>query len=217
MNSETDFVARNESFQKMVGDIATAALHVDDVEALKAASLGDKSVEDTITDTIATIGENMSLRRMGLVTGGNVATYVHNAVTDGMGAIGVLVSIEGDNAEFARQVAMHVAATAPQSLSETDLDADLVARERQVLTEQARESGKPEAVIEKMIEGRLRKFYEEVTLLNQKFVINPDLSVKKAAEEAGVTVTGFVRMAVGEGIEREEEDFAAEVAKTMGS
>ncbi|MEL7216466.1 MAG: translation elongation factor Ts [Pseudomonadota bacterium] len=216
VNAETDFVARNAEFQEMVAGIATVATGVADVDALKTADMGGKTVEETITAKVATIGENMGLRRMGRVEGDNVAAYIHTPAAEGMGKIGVLVAISGDNVEFARQVAMHVAATNPASLSENDLDPAVVEREKQVLTEQARESGKPDNVIEKMIVGRMRKFYEEVTLLNQKFVIDPDLTVAKAAEAAGVTVTGYVRLEVGEGIEKEEEDFAAEVAKTMG-
>jgi elongation factor Ts len=213
VNSETDFVAKNAEFQTMVKGIATAALGVSDIDALKAADLGGKSVEATITDKIATIGENMSVRRMSTIEGETVVSYVHNAATDGMGKIGVLVAMTGDNAEFGRQVAMHVAAINPASLDEGDIDPELVEREKSILTEQARESGKPEGVIEKMIEGRMKKFFSEVTLLNQSFVVNPDLTVGAAAKEAGVTVTGFVRLAVGEGIEKVEEDFAAEVAK----
>jgi elongation factor Ts len=133
-----------------------------------------------------------------------------------MGKIGVLVALKGGDAGFGRQVAMHVAATSPASLGEADLDPALLERERAVLTEQARESGKPDAVIEKMIVGRLKKFLEEVTLLGQKFVINPDVTVAEAAKEAGAEITGYVRVAVGEGIEKKEEDFAAEVAKTLG-
>jgi elongation factor Ts len=213
VNSETDFVAKNADFQAMVRQIADAAIKVADIDALKAADLGGKTVEATITDKIATIGENMSVRRMASIEGGSVVSYVHNAATGGMGTIGVLVAMTGDNAEFGRQVAMHVAAINPASLSEADIDPALAEREKAVLTEQARESGKPEGVIEKMIEGRMKKFYSDVTLLNQSFVVNPDLTVGKAAEEAGVEITGFVRLAVGEGIEKVQEDFAAEVAK----
>lgn len=222
VNSETDFVARNAEFQEMVGGIAQAALGADDTEALKAAPMGGKTVGEIITDKVATIGENMSLRRMGKMSGDVVASYIHNAVVDGMGKIGVLVSINGGDAakaaEVGKQVAMHVAATNPASLDVADLDQALVEREKQVLTDQAKESGKPEAVIEKMITGRLNKFYQEVCLLKQSFVMNPDLTVEKAVAQAceGATVGGFVRFSVGEGIEKEEEDFAAEVAKTMG-
>ena len=138
---------------------------------------------------------------------------MHNAAADGMGAIAVLVALKGSNQEFGRQVAMHIAAANPQALSSHDLDPSIVEREKSVLTEQARESGKPEQVIEKMIEGRMKKFFSEVTLLGQDFVIDPDLTVQAASEKAEVEIVGYVRMAVGEGIEKKEEDFAAEVAK----
>ncbi|MEO0362462.1 MAG: translation elongation factor Ts [Pseudomonadota bacterium] len=221
VNSETDFVARNAEFQEMAKEIAERALDASDLSALLAADMGGKSVADTVTDKVATIGENMTVRRMARVEADHVAIYVHNAVTDGMGKIGVLVGVNGGEAEGAlaigRQVAMHVAATNPASLSEDDLDPALVEREKAVLTEQARASGKPDNVIEKMIVGRMNKFFQEVCLLKQSFVINPDLSVEKAVAEAGpFTITGFARVQVGEGIEKEEEDFAAEVAKTMG-
>ncbi len=216
VNSETDFVAKNADFQKMVGGIAEVAVGVSDVDALKAADMGGKTVEQTVTDAVAVIGENMSVRRMASLEGDTVVTYVHNAAADGMGAIGVLVALKGDNAAFGRQVAMHVAAANPASLSEADLDPAVVEKEKQVQMDIARESGKPEAVIEKMIIGRMKKYMAEVTLLNQQFVVNPDLTVAKAAEEAGVEVSGFVRLAVGEGIEKVEEDFAAEVAKLNG-
>ena len=213
VNSETDFVAKNAEFQQMVGTIAGLAMNVDSVEALSGTDVGNgKPVSEMITDKIATIGENLSLRRMQKIGGGKVVSYVHNAATGGMGGIGVLVAFDGDDTGVARQIAMHVAAANPAALDEAALDADFVARERQVLTEQARESGKPEAVIEKMIDGRMKKFYAENTLLGQAFVVNPDLTVEAAAKDAGITVTGFVRMVVGEGIEKEADDFAAEVA-----
>ena len=213
VNSETDFVAKNAEFQAMVAAITEAALGVKDVEALKSAKIGGKTIEETLTDAIAKIGENMTLRRMARVEGDAVAMYVHNAAAEGMGKIGVLVALKGADQGIGKQIAMHVAAANPASLSEKDIDPALVEREKAVLTEQARESGKPEAVIEKMIQGRMGKYFEEVTLLGQKFVINPDITVAQAAKEAGVEVTGFVRLAVGEGIEKKEEDFAAEVAK----
>jgi elongation factor Ts len=215
VNSETDFVAKNADFQALVAGITRAALGVADIAALKAADLGGRTVEAALTEAIATIGENMTLRRMAALEGDHVASYVHNAVAEGLGKIGVLVAVKGADNGIARQIAMHVAATNPQSLSEADLDPAVIAREKAVLTEQARESGKPEAVIEKMIAGRMAKFFEEVTLLRQKFVINPDITVAQAAKEAGVELVGFVRMAVGEGIEKEKEDFAAEVARTL--
>ena len=219
LNSETDFVAKNADFQQLVRDITDTGLTVGDIEALKAAQVNGRPVSDVLTEAISRIGENMTLRRMHLLEGDTIVSYVHNAAAEGMGKIGVLVALKGDKAsaqEIGKQIAMHIAATSPASLSETDLDPVLVEREKSVLTEQARESGKPDAVIEKMIEGRMKKFFEEVTLLGQKFVINPDITVAEAAREAGVEVTGYARVAVGEGIEKKEEDFAAEVAKTLG-
>ncbi len=213
VNSETDFVGKNADFQKMVSGIAQVALTVDSHEALLAADMGGKSVEQTVTDAVAVIGENMSVRRMATLSGDQVVTYVHNAAVPGMGGIGVLVAVKGDNEAFARQVAMHIAAANPASLSEADLDPAVVEKEKQVQMDIARESGKPEAVIEKMIVGRMKKYMAEVTLLNQQFVVNPDLTVAEAAKEAGVEVTGYIRLEVGEGIEKKEEDFAAEVAK----
>jgi elongation factor Ts len=213
VNSETDFVAKNGDFQNMVASFAAAGLGVDDLEALKAADAGGKSVADTLNGAIATIGENLALRRMATLNGDVVASYVHNAAAKNMGNIGVLVALKGTDNGIGRQIAMHVAAANPASLGEADLDPDVLAREKAVLTEQARESGKPEQVIEKMIVGRMKKFLSEVTLLGQSFVINPDQTVAEAAEQAGVEILGFVRMAVGEGIEKKDEDFAAEVAK----
>ena len=213
VNSETDFVGKNAEFQEMVGGIAKTALGVSDVDALKAADMGGKTVEEVITAKIATVGENMSVRRMAALEGDTVISYVHNAATAGMGKIGVLVAMTGGDEGFGKQVAMHIAAVNPAALSEADLDASIVEKEKQVQMDIARESGKPEAVIEKMIVGRMKKFVGESTLLNQQFVVNPDLTVEAAAKEAGATITGFVRLEVGEGIEVEKEDFAAEVAK----
>ena len=213
VNSETDFVAKNSDFQEMVKAITTAALNVSNTDELASTSINGKTVADTLTDNIAKIGENMTLRRMQSIEAERVVTYVHNSATQDMGQIGVLVAINGANTEFARQVAMHVAAANPQALSAAELDQSIIEREKNILTEQARESGKPEQVIEKMIQGRMKKFLAEVTLLGQDFVINPDLTVEAAATEAGVEIVSYVRMAVGEGIEKVEEDFAAEVAK----
>ncbi|MFW2544440.1 translation elongation factor Ts [Primorskyibacter sp. 2E107] len=213
VNSETDFVAKNADFQNMVAGIANAALTVSDVEALKAADLNGKPVADVITDKIATIGENMSVRRMESVEGDVVASYVHNAATDGMGQIGVLVALKGGDEAFGKQIAMHIAAANPQALNEAELDPAIVEKEKQVQMDIARESGKPEAVIEKMIVGRMKKFLAEVTLTGQQFVMDTDKTVEQAAKDAGAEIVGFVRMQVGEGIEKVEEDFAAEVAK----
>ena len=215
VNSETDFVGKNAEFQEMVGGIAAVAMGVSDVASLAGADMGGKPVSEVLTDKIATIGENMSLRRMSAVEAPAVVSYVHNAATAGMGKIGVLVGLSADNEAFGKQVAMHIAAANPAALSEADLDPAIVEKEKQVQMDIASESGKPEQVIEKMIVGRMKKWLAESTLLGQAFVINPDLTVAEAAKEAGVDITAFVRLEVGEGIEKKEEDFAAEVAKTM--
>ena len=222
VNSETDFVGKNADFQALVRGITTAALGVSDLDALKAAPLNGKTVEASVTDAIVTIGENMTLRRMAAVEGDAVAAYIHTAAADGLGRIGVLVALKGADNGIGKQIAMHIAATAPMSLSEADMDAEVVARELAVQTAKALEENaasakpKPEAVIQNnIIPGRMKKFFEESTLLNQKFVINPDITVAQAAKDAGVEVIAFVRMAVGEGIEKEKEDFASEVAKAL--
>lgn len=227
LNAETDFVARNEKFQSALAGIAKTALETDgSLEAVQNAPApkGDGTVNDMITGLVATIGENMTLRRVAKMTaeGGQVAAYVHSPEAENMGKIGVLVAVEGGDkaklSEAARKVAMHVAATNPASATTADLDPELVDRERQILTEQARESGKPDNVIEKMIEGRLNKFYKEVVLVEQPFVMNPDQTVGAFLEEQGATLKGFVRFGLGEGVEKEEDDFAAEVASmTSGS
>ena len=213
VNSETDFVGKNADFQKMVSSIATVALGTSDIDALNAADMDGKSVEQTVTDAVAIIGENMSVRRMSTLEGDTVVSYVHNAAAPGMGKIGVLVAMNGGDEAFGKQVAMHIAAVNPAALSEADMDAAAVEKEKQIQMDIARESGKPDAVIEKMLVGRMKKYVAESTLLNQAFVINPDLTVEAAAKEAGATITGFVRLEVGEGIEVVKEDFAAEVAK----
>jgi elongation factor Ts len=230
VNSETDFVARNAAFQEIVAKVAKVALAYGTTEAVAAAKYpgSDKSVTDTIKDAVGTIGENMGFRRSAKLTvpHGAVATYVHNAVADGLGKLGVLVAIETTGNEhaanaFARQVAMHVAASNPVALSAEEVDPALVEREKAIFSDQARQSGKPEAIIEKMVEGRLRKFYEEVVLLKQAFVLNPDITVEKALKDAEkeigapAKITAYLRYALGEGIEKETTDFAAEVAAAV--
>ncbi|MDP3895675.1 MAG: translation elongation factor Ts, partial [Mesorhizobium sp.] len=230
VNSETDFVARNDQFQTIVRNVAKVALAYGETEKVAAARYpgSDKTVVDTIKDAVGTIGENMNFRRSTklAVEHGAVASYVHNAVVENLGKIGVLVAIEttgnADHAKaFARQVAMHVAATNPLALTAEEVDADAVAREKAIFADQARASGKPENIIDKMVEGRMRKFYEEVVLLKQAFVLNPDLTVEQALKEAEkdigapAKITGFVRYALGEGIDRETTDFAAEVAAAV--
>jgi len=223
VNSETDFVARNDQFQGFVSAVAKQALNAADIEALKNAKLPEgQTVAEKLTQLVATIGENMNLRRMAAlsVKDGVVATYMHNATVPNMGKIGVLVALEstGDKAKLAalgKQLAMHVAAANPQALDITSVSAADLDRERAVLAEQARASGKPEEIIAKMVEGRLRKFYEDVVLLEQLYVIDGESRVKqvveKAAKELGapVTVTGFARMALGEGIQKEAQEAAA--------
>lgn len=226
INSETDFVAKNVDFQTLVREVTKVALQTaDSVEVLRAADLNGESVETAISNAIARIGENMTLRRMHVLAGDTVVSYVHNAATDGMGKIGVLVALKGP-AEAAqaigKQFAMHIAATAPLSLSEATLDPVLVERELAVQTSKALEENaasakpKPDAVIQNnIIPGRMKRYFSENTLLGQQFVINPDVTVEQAAKDAGVEITGFARVVVGEGVEKKEEDFAAEVAKMV--
>jgi len=227
VNAETDFVARNEQFQAAARQIAQAALSVDEVEALTAARTADGgSVRDLLTGLITTIGENMMARRMKrfVVGEGVVASYVHNQVAPELGKIGVLVAIEssGDQAqlkELGRRIAMHVAATSPLSLNTDDLDQAAVERERAVLTEKAREEGRPDNMIDKIVGGQIAKFQKEVVLLKQPFVMNPDQTIEQLVADtaktlgSAVTVTGFVRLALGEGVEKPTEpDLATEVA-----
>lgn len=223
INSETDFVAKNAEFQGMVTAITNAALGVSDVAALAAADVNGAPVADVLTAAIAKIGENMTLRRMDAVEGDSVVSYVHNAAADGLGKIGVLVALKGADTGIGRQIAMHIAASAPLALNEAAMDASVIERELAVQTAKALEENaasskpKPEAVIQNnIIPGRMKKFMAEMTLVNQQFVINPDVTVGQAAADAGVEITGYIRMAVGEGIEKEKEDFAAEVAKMHG-
>jgi elongation factor Ts len=230
VNAETDFVSRNDQFQGFVKLVADAALAKgDDVAVLKAAPApGGKTIEETLTNLIATVGENMTFRRAKTlgVKQGVVASYMHSAVAPGLGRIGVLVALEstgdaGKLAELGKQIAMHVAAANPQYLTVASVDAAAVARERAVLTEQAATSGKPPAVIEKMVDGRIRKYYEDVVLLEQTFVIDGETKVAKVVENAAkaigapIAVTAFVRFALGEGVQKETKDFAAEVAAQL--
>ncbi len=233
VNSETDFVARNAQFQEFVGTVAKVALSVDgDLDALLAAAFpgSGRSVAEEVTHLIATIGENITIRRAAAVAveAGVVGSYVHAAVGEGLGKIGVLVGLESTAASavlapLAKHLAMHIAATAPQAVTIEDLDPAAVEREKAVLGEQARASGKPEAIIEKMVEGRMRKFYEEVVLMKQTSVVDPDHRIEEilaaAAGDAGasIAVAGFARFALGEGVEKKESDFAAEVQAVVGS
>lgn len=232
LNSETDFVARNELFQQAARAIAQTALDVESgqVEHIQAAPCGDSTVNDVVTNLIATIGENMMVRRAArfAVDQGVVSAYVHNATTPELGRIGVLVALNSaasDRAallDLGRKIGMHIAATQPQSLTTDDLDPAVVERERAIFSEQAAASGKPANIIANMVEGRIRKFYEEVVLLKQAFVMNPDQTVEQMLVEQGkalgapITIAGFVRLGLGEGVEKKTDDFAAEVASLTG-
>ena len=230
INAETDFVGRNDEFQNFVREVASVALETDGpIEALGDARMGEGTVASRLTDLIARIGENMSLRRVDRISveSGTVGSYIHNSVAPGLGRIGVLVGLESsDGSErlgtFARQLAMHVAAASPQWTAIEGIDAAALERERAVLTEQARASGRPDHIVEKMVEGRLKKFYEESVLLEQTFVIDGESKISRAVEalagEIGepVSVTGFHRFMLGEGIEKAEDDFAAEVGRLGG-
>jgi elongation factor Ts len=225
INAETDFVARNEAFQNFVETVAKLALTTgEDVEALKAAAYPGtgRNVADEIVHLVATIGENMTVRRVAVidVPGGVASAYIHGALKPGLGKIGVIVGLEGQANEaietLGRQIGMHVAATRPDALTIADVDAAALEREKSVLSEQARASGKPEAIIEKMVEGRVKKFYEDVVLLEQVWVHDGESKVKAVAEKAGAKITRFVRFHLGEGIEKEATDFAAEVAAAAG-
>jgi len=232
VNSETDFVARNTEFQAFTKACSVLALESDgDLEKLLAAPLaGGETVTETLSNLVAKIGENMTVRRTTalLVSPGIVSSYVHNAVAPGLGKIGVLIALRSSAdadklSELGKQLAMHVAATSPLALDVSSLDPNVVARERAIFADQAQQSGKPENVVEKMIEGRLRKFYEESVLLSQTFVIDGETRIEKVLENAGkelgapVEIAGYVRFAVGEGIDKPAEDFAAEVNSVAGN
>lgn len=231
LNSETDFVSRNEQFQAFVKDVAALAIeHGESGETLSAANMGGKPVSERVTDLVTTIGENMALRRSATmdVSQGAVVGYVHGALADGLGKIGVLVALESSASNdvlqgLGKQIAMHVAAANPQALDKDSVDAGALERERAVLKEQAIASGKPPEIAEKMVEGRLRKYYEEICLVEQTFIMDGETKVgdvvANAAKDAGaeIALKGFVRFQLGEGIEVEEEDFAAEVAKVANA
>jgi elongation factor Ts len=231
VNSETDFVARNDLFQGLVKMIANVALTVGtDMEKIKAAKVGPITIADAIADTIAKIGENMTLRRASQLSVGTgvIASYVHNSVEEGLGKIGVLVALESTGKvdelkRFGRMVAMHVAASNPQAIDSSGLDAEVVRREKDVLADKYKAQGKPANVVEKIVESGLKTFYKEVCLLDQAYIHEPDKSVSQAIKEAEGTaggpikVTGFVRYALGEGIDRPESDFGGEVAALVKS
>jgi elongation factor Ts len=227
VNAETDFVARNDAFQAFVATVAGIALESgEDIEAIKAAQYPGtgRTVAEEMTHLIATIGENMILRRARVltVTSGVVATYMHNALKPGLGKIGVLVGVQAeselDGLEIlGRQIGMHIAAARPDALDIDAVDPAALERERAVLSEQARASGKPDAIIEKMVDGRVRKYYEEVVLLEQVWVHDGESRVRAVVKKAGATLSGFARFQLGEGVDRGPQgDFAAEVAAAAG-
>jgi elongation factor Ts len=231
-NAETDFVARNDLFQNAAKSFAQLGLHHDGVDAIHGATLENgRTVQDEVTQLIATIGENMQLRRAArlAVDEGVVSTYVHNAVSPGVGRIGVLVALEGEGdqealRELGRKIAMHVAATAPLSLNTDDLDPAAIEKERAVLIEKAKEEGRPDNMIEKIVEGQINKFQKDVVLSKQPFVMDPDVTIEQLVANSGkelgssnLKLAGFVRLALGEGVEKvETPDFAAEVASMTG-
>jgi elongation factor Ts len=231
VNSETDFVARNDHFQGLVKLIADVALSTgDDIEAIKAAKAGSMTVADAISSAIATIGENMTLRRAAVlsVSAGVVASYMHNQVSEGLGKIGVLVALESPGktdelAAIGRQVAMHIASANPIAIDASGVDPAIVKREKDILADKFRQQGKPEAMIEKITESGLKTFYKEQTLLEQPFIFDDKKSVGQALKEAEgkvggpIKVTRFARFALGEGIEKATSDFAAEVAAAGGT
>jgi elongation factor Ts len=231
VNAETDFVARNDHFQALVRQIAEVALAAGgDVEKIKQAKAGSMTVDEAVAHAIATIGENMSLRRAATLSvgQGTIGTYMHNSIADGLGKIGVLVALEsaGNAQELAtlgRQLAMHVAAANPLAVDPSGLSADVVAREKAVLADKAKASGKPANVVEKIVESGLKTYFKEVCLLEQPFIHEPDKSVAQAVKAAeakvgsAVKISAFVRYALGEGIEKQESDFAAEVAAAAGT
>jgi elongation factor Ts len=229
VNSETDFVARNEQFQGLVKLIAQAALHNGtDIDKLKSVKIGGSTVDEAVASAIATIGENMTLRRADILSVGEgvIGSYTHSSVADGLGKIGVLVALESKGkpdvlADIARKVAMHIAAANPQAVEASGIDKTTIERERNVLADKARASGKPDNVIEKIVESGLKSYYKEVTLIDQAFVHDPSKSVAQTLKEvegqagAPVVISGFIRYALGEGVEKQEQDFAAEVAAAV--
>jgi elongation factor Ts len=212
LNSETDFVATNKEFTDLVELILDEGFGITDKDKLLNKNVSGKNIQEIINNKIATIGENISLRRVISVKGSNIYSYLHNSVSKDCGKIGVLVSLEGNkDDDFGKKLAMHIAATSPLAMSENDLDSDLVDREKKIISEQLISEGKPADIAEKILSGKLKKFYEENTLLNQRFVMDPDCSVRNVLEKNKQVLINFVRFKVGEGIDKKESDFATEV------
>jgi elongation factor Ts len=217
VNSETDFVAKNGDFQDIVSKLVKAALFVDSVDDLLESDVAGATVRDIVKTKISTIGENINIRRMQKIFGKNIVSYVHNAVNPNMGKIGVVIALTKENQTLGKQLAMHIAAANPIAHKPENIDEIALQREKAIFREQALETGKPDKVIDTMVEGKLKKYLNEVVLVNQKFVINPDLTVKQVLEENGIEIVEYARFEVGDGIEKEENDFAAEVAKTIAN
>ena len=212
LNSETDFVATNKEFIELVDLVLAEGFGLTDINDILTKSVAGKTFQEIINNKIATIGENINLRRLISIKGPNIYAYVHNSVSKDCGKIGVLVSLEGSkNEEFGKKLAMHIAATSPLAISENDLDKSLIDREKKIISEQLRSEGKPAEIAEKILSGKLKKFFEENTLLNQKFVMDPESSISKVLENNNQVLIDFVRFKVGEGIDKKESDFAAEV------
>lgn len=198
VNSETDFVAKNVEFRKLVNLIRKEAMANSTLEGLLNSEVDGKTIRESITEKIASLGENITLGRVGSIEGGNIASYVHTSVEEGMGKIGVLVAYDGQESELGKQIAMHVAAARPLALSADEMPQETIEREKQVLTQKALDTGKPESIVAKIVEGGIRKFLSEETLVNQKFVINPEFTVQQVAEKENLTIKGFLRYQVGE-------------------
>lgn len=198
VNSETDFVAKNVEFRKLVNLIRKEAMANSTIEGLLNSEVDGKTIRESITEKIASLGENITLGRVGSIEGGNIASYVHTSIEEGMGKIGVLVAYDGQESELGKQIAMHVAAARPLALSADEMPQETIEREKQILTQKALDTGKPESIVAKIVEGGIRKFLSEETLVNQKFVINPEFTVQQVAEKENLTIKGFLRYQVGE-------------------
>jgi elongation factor Ts len=216
-NCETDFVARNEEFQDMINHILDNAIGKTSLNEILSSTINNRTIDEFLVEKVASIGEKISLRRMQVLTGEYIGFYIHNSTSDYLGKIGVAVSLSSNNESLAKQIAMHVAASNPLALSEDRIPDELIEKEKKLFFEQAKESGKPENVIENMVNGKLKKFINEVTLLNQNFVIDPDMTIKEILEKNNNSILDYVRFEVGEGIEKASEDFAEEVMKSISS
>ena len=216
-NCETDFVARNKEFQDMINDILDISLGMSSIDEILISKINGRSINDILIEKVASIGENLTLRRIKSISGENVGFYVHNSVSENLGKIGVAVSLSSKNETLAKQIAMHIAASNPLALSEEHLSKELIEKEKNLYFQQARESGKPENIWDNMVNGKLKKFINEVTLLNQDYVIDPDYSISEFLKKNNNSILDFIRFEVGEGIEKSNDDFAEEVMKSISN